>query len=346
MHAVVMSARGGPEVLRPAELPDPEPGPGEVRVRVRATALNHLDVWVRKGAASPGLPLPHVLGSDVSGIVDDVGPGVDQDLIRRAVVLNPGLSCGRCEACLAGQDNLCPEYKILGEHVWGGYAEYLVVPVQNLLPKPPNLSFEEAAAVPLVFLTAWQMVADKLQVRPGEWLLVMAAGSGVGSAALQIGRLFGARVLAAAGSEEKLEQARALGAEATVNYREPGWYRRVRALTDGGAHAVADHTGADFWEGVIKATRSGGRIALVGASSGYNAETPLAHVFYRQLTIYGSTMASKARLFEVLRHVVAGRLQPVVGRVLPLDRAAEGHRALEERAAFGKVVLSLEDAQT
>ena len=334
-----MNARGGPEVLRPAELPDPAPGPGEVRVRVRAVALNHLDAWVRRGAASPELPLPHVLGSDVSGVVDAVGPGVDEALAGREVVLSPGLSCGRCEACLAGHDNLCPEYKILGEHVWGGYAEYVVAPTANLLPRPENLSFEEAAAVPLVFLTAWQMVVDKLRVRPGEWLLVMAAGSGVGSAALQIGRLFGARVIAAAGSEAKLERARAMGAEATVNYYEEGWHRKVRGLSGGGVHAVADHTGADFWEGVLKAARDGGRIALVGASSGYVARTPLAHVFYRQLTIYGSTMGSKAHLFEVLRHVAAGRLRPVVGEVLPLEQAARGHELLETRSVFGKVVL-------
>ncbi len=341
MRAIVMSARGGPEVLGPAELPDPEPGPGEVRVRVRAVALNHLDVWVRKGTASPDLPLPHVLGSDVSGIVDAVGVGVEKELLGRAVVLNPGLSCGHCEVCLAGRDNLCPDYKILGEHVWGGYAEYVVAPRTNILAKPANLGFEEAAAVPLVFLTAWQMVADKLRLRPGEWLLVMAAGSGVGSAALQIGKLFGARVLAAAGNEEKLERARALGADAVVNYREPGWHRRVRDLTGGGVHAVADHTGAEFWEGVIKATRNGGRIAIVGASSGYLAQTPLAHIFYRQLTIYGSTMGSKAHLFTVMQHVEAGHLRPVLGGVLPLEQAARAHAMLEERRVFGKLVLTL-----
>jgi len=336
-----MSARGGPEVLQPTVLPDPKPGPGEVRVNVRAVALNHLDVWVRKGVASPELPLPHVLGSDVSGVVDAVGPGVDSDLLQREVVLNPGLSCGHCEACLSGHDNLCRDYKIIGEHAWGGYAEYVVVPRANLLPKPTNLRFEEAAAVPLAFLTAWQMVVDKLNVRPGEWLLVMAAGSGVGSAALQIGRLFGARVIAAAGSGAKLERARELGADVTVNYRKEGWHREVRKITSGGAHAVADHTGADFWEGVIKATRNGGRIALVGASSGYVAQTPLAHVFYRQLTIYGSTMGSKSRLFKVLRHIEAGRLVPAVDRVLDLAQAAEAHELLEQRAVFGKIVLRI-----
>jgi NADPH:quinone reductase-like Zn-dependent oxidoreductase len=270
-----------------------------------------------------------------------VGDGVTRFKPGQKVVMYGALTCGVCPACKAGRDNLCPDYRILGEHVWGGYAEYVVVPRANLLPRPANLSFEEAAAVPLVFLTAWQMVVDKLQVRPGEWLLVMAAGSGVGSAALQIGQLFGARVLAAAGSEEKLERARALGAEATVDYREPGWHRRLRELTGGGAHAVADHTGANFWEGVLKATRNGGRIALVGASSGYLAQTPLAHVFYRQLTIYGSTMGSKARLFEVLRHVEAGALRPVVGRVRPLEQAPDAHRLLEERRVFGKVVLTV-----
>ena len=343
MKAVVMEARGGPEVLKVAEVPTPEPGPKEVRIRVKAAALNHLDIWVRKGVASPKLPLPHILGADASGVVDAVGPGVTGFAPGEEVVVNPGLSCGHCERCLAGEDNLCPKYEILGEHRFGAYAEYLVVPEVNLLKKPPNLSFEEAAAIPLTFLTAWQMVVDKLQVRPGEDVLVMAAGSGVSVAAIQIAKLFGARVIATAGSEEKLRKAKELGADETVNYTHPDWPKEVRRLTGGkGADKVVDHTGALYFEGVIRATANGGRIAIAGASSGYEGTLPFAHVFFRQLSILGSTMGSKSRLFPILRFVEQGRLKPVVGQVLSLEEAAEGHRLLEERRVFGKVVLRVD----
>ncbi|MFM9420140.1 zinc-binding dehydrogenase [Thermus scotoductus] len=343
MKAVVMEARGGPEVLKVAEVPTPEPGPKEVRIRVKAAALNHLDIWVRKGVASPKLPLPHILGADASGVVDAVGPGVTGFAPGDEVVVNPGLSCGHCERCLAGEDNLCAKYEILGEHRFGAYAEYLVVPEVNLLKKPPNLSFEEAAAIPLTFLTAWQMVVDKLLVRPGEDVLVMAAGSGVSVAAIQIAKLFGARVIATAGSEEKLRKAKELGADETVNYTHPDWPKEVRRLTGGkGADKVVDHTGALYFEGVIRATANGGRIAIAGASSGYEGTLPFAHVFFRQLSILGSTMGSKSRLFPILRFVEQGRLKPVVGQVLSLEEAAEGHRLLEERRVFGKVVLRVD----
>ncbi|WP_114313001.1 zinc-binding dehydrogenase [Thermus caldifontis] len=342
MKAVVMEARGGPEVLKVAEMPTPEPGPKEVRIRVKAAALNHLDIWVRKGVASPKLPLPHILGADASGVVDAVGPGVTGFAPGDEVVVNPGLSCSHCERCLAGEDNLCAKYEILGEHRFGAYAEYLVVPEVNLLKKPQNLSFEEAAAIPLTFLTAWQMVVDKLQVRPGEDVLVMAAGSGVSVAAIQIAKLFGARVIATAGSEEKLRKAKELGADETVNYTHPDWPKEVRRLTGGkGADKVVDHTGALYFEGVIRATANGGRIAIAGASSGYEGTLPFAHVFFRQLSILGSTMGSKSRLFPILRFVEQGKLRPVVGQVLPLEEAAEGHRLLEERRIFGKVVLQM-----
>lgn len=340
MKAVLMEARGGPEVLRWGEIEAPQPGALEVRVQVKAVALNHLDVWVRKGTASPKLPLPHILGCDVAGIVESVGPGVEGFQPGDAVVLNPGVSCGRCERCLSGADNLCPNYQIIGEHRWGGYAEYIVVPEVNLVPKPAHLSWEEAASIPLTFLTAWQMVVDRLRIQPGEDVLVMAACSGVSVAAIQIAKLYGARVIATSSSPEKLSAARQLGADEVVNYNEPGWSQRVKELTQGkGADAVVDHTGAEFWPEVIKATAWGGRISLSGASSGSQATTPLAHIFYRQLSIFGSTMASKSRLFPILRWVDQGKLKPVVGMVLPLEAAAEGHRRLENRQVFGKVVL-------
>ncbi|MCX8088449.1 MAG: zinc-binding dehydrogenase [Meiothermus ruber] len=342
MRAVWMESRGGPEVLRYGEMPPPTLEAGQVRVAVKAVALNHLDVWVRKGVASPKLPLPHILGCDIAGEVESVGAGVEGIKPGDAVVVNPGVSCGRCQRCLAGQDNLCPEYQILGEHRWGGYAELVTVPLANILPKPAGLSWLEAASLPLTFLTAWQMVVDKLQVRPGEDVLVMAAGSGVSVAAIQIAKLHGARVIATASSDEKLAQARALGADEGVNYSLPDWYKEVRRLTGGkGADAVVDHTGAQYWEGVIKATAWGGRISLAGASSGYEATTPLSHIFYRQLSIFGSTMASKSRLFPILQFVAEGRLRPVIGATLPLSQAAEGHQLLEERRVFGKVVLEV-----
>lgn len=329
-------------MLRLGEIEPPQPGPGEVRVQVKAVALNHLDVWVRKGTASPKLPLPHILGCDVAGIVESVGPGVEGCKPGDPVVLNPGVSCGRCEKCLAGADNLCPRYQIIGEHRWGGYAEFIVVPEVNVVPKPAHLSWEEAASVPLTFLTAWQMVVDKLRVQPGEDVLVMAAGSGVSVAAIQIAKLYGARVIATSSSPQKLRAARQLGADETVDYTEPGWSKRVKELTGSkGADAVVDHTGAEFWPEVIKATAWGGRISLSGASSGHQATTPLSHVFYRQLSIFGSTMASKSRLFPILKFVAEGRLKPVVGAVLPLEAAPQGHQMLEARQVFGKVVLEV-----
>jgi NADPH:quinone reductase-like Zn-dependent oxidoreductase len=337
-----MESRGGPEVLRYGEIADPGLDPAQVRVAVRAVALNHLDLWVRKGVASPKLPLPHILGCDISGEVESVGAGVQGVSPGDAVVINPGISCGRCERCLGGQDNLCGQYQILGEHRWGGYAELVTLPAANLLPKPASLGWLQAAALPLTFLTAWQMVVDKLQVKPGEDVLVMAAGSGVSVAAIQIAKLYGATVIATAGSDEKLAKAQALGADQGVNYSHPDWFKEVRRLTGGkGADAVVDHTGAQYWEGVIKATAWGGRICLVGASSGYEAATPLSHVFYRQLSIFGSTMASKSRLWPVLKFVAEGKLKPIVGATLPLAQAAEAHRMLEERRVFGKVVLEV-----
>lgn len=342
MRAVVMKGRGGRDVLEWSEIEIRPPDPGEVRVGLKAVALNHLDIWVRKGVASPRLPLPHILGSDMAGVVESVGPGIEGIKPGEEVVINPGTSCGGCRRCLNGQDNLCGQYQILGEHIWGGYAELALVPQVNVVPKPANLSWVQAAAVPLTFLTAWQMVVDKLRVQPGEDLLVMAAGSGVSVAAIQIAKLYGARVLAAASSEEKLAQAKLLGADETINYSQPDWFKEVKRLSGGkGVDAVVDHTGAQFWQGVIKATAWGGRICLVGASSGYEASTSLSHIFYRQLSIFGSTMASKSRLFPILEQVSRGQLKPVVGQVLPLEQAAEGQRLLEERQVFGKVVLQV-----
>ncbi len=340
MKAVVLRRHGGPEVLEPAELPIKEPGPGQVRVAVRAVALNHLDLWVRRGGPAFHLEYPHLLGSDVAGEVDVVGAGVDDLAPGTRVVVSPGLSCGVCQACLSGRDNLCPRYGILGETRSGGYCEYLVVPRQNIAPYPGELGFPEAAASLLTFLTAWQMLVGKAQVRPGETVLVQGAGSGVGVAAVQIARLHGARVLATAGTDAKLERVRELGAEEAINYRTEDFVAEVKKLTSRrGVDVVVEHVGGETFASSIRAVASGGRIVTCGATSGPKPAIDLRHFFFRQISILGSTMGSKGDLLEVLGHVAAGRLRPVVDRVLPLAEAAEAHRILESREVFGKVVL-------
>ncbi|BDG05788.1 zinc-binding dehydrogenase [Anaeromyxobacter oryzae] len=341
MRAATIRAHGGPEVVEVGEVPEPRPGPGQVAVDVRAAALNHLDLWVRRGWPGLHVSFPHVLGSDVAGVVAEVGPGVDAPRPGDAVVLSPGIGCGRCPRCLAGEENLCRRYTIIGEHVAGGQAERIVVPARNALPKPPALSFEEAAAVPLTFLTAWHALAGRARVRTGETVLVHAAGSGVGVAAVQIAKLLGARVIATAGSDAKLEKARALGADELVNYETTDFVHEVRRLTDRrGVEVVLEHVGKKTWEGSILAAALGGRIVTVGATTGWDPVTDLRHVFYRQLSILGSTMGSAAELALVLRFVVEGKLRPVVDRVLPLAAVRDAQALLADRAQFGKIVLT------
>jgi NADPH:quinone reductase-like Zn-dependent oxidoreductase len=340
MQAIVLREHGGPEVLRAEQLPIPEPGPGEVRVRVRAVALNHLDLWVRRGGPAFHLEYPHRLGADIAGTIDAAGPGVAAELGAKTVV-QPGLSCGRCAACLGGRDNLCRSYRILGENAQGGYAEYLVVPAVNLAPYPERLDFAHAAAGILPFLTAWQMVVRKAQVAPGDTVLVHGAGSGIGVAAIQIAKLHGARVIATAGSARKLERAKALGADVGIDYTTADFAAVCRAETGKrGVDAVIEHVGGDVFAASIKAVRSGGRIVTCGATAGFHPAIDLRHIFFRQIEVLGSTMGSKADLLAVLGHLAAGRLEPVVDRVLPLAQAADGHRVLERREAFGRVVLA------
>lgn len=340
MKAVLIRGHGGPEVVSHEDLPDPSPGPGQVLVAVRAAALNHLDLWVRKGWPGLKLSFPHVLGSDVAGVVEAVGPGVEGVQAGDEVVVNPSLGCGRCERCLGGAENLCRRFAILGEHVPGGQAERLVLPARNVLPKPANLGFEEAAAVPLTFMTAWHALVARAKVRVGETVLVHAAGSGVGVAAVQIAKLLGARVIATAGTEAKLEKARALGADHLVNYEEQDFAQEVRKLTDRkGVEVVFEHVGKTTWERSLLAAGIGGRIVTVGATTGYDPPTDLRHVFFRQLSVLGSTMGTAADLLAVLRFVGEGRLRPVVDRVLPLREARAAQGLLADRAQFGKIVL-------
>jgi NADPH:quinone reductase-like Zn-dependent oxidoreductase len=339
MKAIVLRGHGGPDVLEAAELPLPEPGPGQVRVRIAAVALNHMDLWVRKGGPAFKLHFPHLLGCDIAGTVDAVGAGATAT-IGTKVVVQPGLSCGRCEQCLGGHDNLCRFYKILGEHANGGYCEAICVPEVNIAPYPERLSFPEAAASLLTNLTAWQMIVHKARVQPGDTVLVHGAGSGIGVAAIQLAKLYGARVIATASTEEKLRRAGELGADVLVNYTTADWVAECRAQTQKrGVDAVIEHVGGEVFAGSLRAVRAGGRVVTCGATAGFHPQIDLRHIFFRQVEVLGSTMGSKADLLAVLGHVAAGRLRPVVHAVLPLARAADAHRILEERAAFGKVVL-------
>jgi NADPH:quinone reductase-like Zn-dependent oxidoreductase len=342
-EGMVLRGHGGPEVLIREALSLPDPGPREALVRVRAVALNHLDLWVRRGMAHLKLTYPHRLGADVVGEIEALGPGVRGAVVGQRVVLSPGVSCGVCAMCLSGRDNLCRRYGIRGEHVNGGYSRHVVVSDDELLPYPEGLPFAQVAAVPLVFLTAWQMLVDKAQVKPDETVLVQAAGSGVSTAAIQIAKLHGARVIAAAGGDAKTERARALGADHVIDSNTQDFVAEVRRITGKrGADVIIEHVGGDVMAKSILAVAAGGRIVTCGATAGFHPAIDLRHVFARQIAILGSTMGSKGSLFGILEHVRAGRLRPVVDRILPLWDAQEAHRVLEAREAVGKVVLEVD----
>lgn len=341
MKAVVFNRHGGEEVFELTQLPEPEISANEALVRVKACALNHLDVWIRKGIRGVEFPMPHILGADISGVVEQVGELVRNARAGDEVVLSPGTSCMVCEYCLSARDNLCAAYDILGYRSNGGYAEYVRVPSVNLIPKPKNMSFEEASSVPLVFLTAWHMLNERVHLKAGETVLVHAAGSGVGSAAIQIAKLLGARVLATASTDEKLEKAKGLGADEVINYKAEDFLDAVRRLTGKrGVDVVFEHTGEATWEKSVRSLVRGGRLVTCGATSGFNGNLDIRYLFSRQISLHGSYMGSKFDLLEVMKLFEAGKLKAVVDRVLPLEQASEAHRALEDRAQFGKVVLA------
>jgi NADPH:quinone reductase-like Zn-dependent oxidoreductase len=341
LRAIAFRKHGGSEVLELMELPTPEPRAKEVRVRVKAVALNHLDIWVRQGWPGLKLALPHVLGSDVAGVVDSVGSEVTDLPVGTEVLVNPGLSCGVCERCLSGDDVLCRRYQIIGEDLAGGYAEFVCVPRQNILPKPKKLSFEEAACLPLTFLTAHHMLFARAQLKPGETILVHAAGSGVGSAAVQLAKLAGATVIATASTSAKLLKAKALGADHLINYAENDFLEEVKKVTSRKlVDVVFEHVGATTWDKSIACLAKGGRLVFCGATSGHDVKLDLRTIFYKSISLLGSTMGSKSELFKVLELVELGRLVPVLDRVLPLEKAAEGHALLTNRQTFGNVVLT------
>ncbi len=342
MKAIALTEHGGPEVLRTFELPDPSPGPGEVLVRLKAVGLNHLDLWIRKGLPHLKLQYPHLLGSDMVGEIASLGAGVEGVQEGQKVLIHPGVSCGHCEKCSLGQDNFCHQYHIYGEHLSGGYGEYIAVPRRNLLPYPESLSFAEAACFPVAYLTAWQMLVGRAKIQPGQVVLIHGAGSGVGSAGIQIAKLFGCTVITTAGSDEKLAKAKELGADYGINYKKENFLETVKKLV--GKYAVDEvfeHIGHAMWKDSILCLKWGGILVTCGATTGFEVETDLRQIFFRQIQILGSTMGSRGIMFEILRHIESGQLKPVLDRTLPLAEAQEAHRLLEGRQHFGKIVLEI-----
>ncbi|HEX7421720.1 MAG TPA: zinc-binding dehydrogenase [Thermoanaerobaculia bacterium] len=342
MKAALIREHGGPDRLELTEVPDPQPRAGFAIVRVRAVALNHLDVWVRRGVPGHKFPLPIITGAEVAGTIEQIEANDSGWAAGDEVIVAPGFSCGHCIACLSGNDPLCQRFGIFGETTNGGAAEKMIVPIRNLVRKPANLSFAEAAALPLDFLTAWHMLIARAQLRPGETVLVQAGGSGVGSAAIQVAKLWGATVYATAGSAEKAARAKKLGADVTIEYRTADFVAEVRTLTaKRGVDIVFEHVGADTFERSLRTLARGGRLVTCGATAGAEVTINLRLIFFKLLSILGSTMGSIAELHEIMKHVGAGRLHPVIDRVLPLSDIAEGHRILEAREAFGKIVLEV-----
>jgi len=342
MKAVLFHKHGGPEVLMYEDAPDPVIRPSEVLVRVKACALNHLDLWVRRGIPGVPFPLPHIPGSDMSGEIAQIGADVTTVRVGQKVVLAPGVSCGKCPACLAGQDNRCRQFTNLGYMIDGGYAEFVRAPEVNCLPYPENLSFEETASIPLVFQTAWHMLLSRAELQPGEDVLVLGAGSGVGSAAIQIAKFFGARVVATAGNDEKLQKAKELGADHLINHKTQKIRDEIRRITNKrGVDVVFEHVGTATWDDSLASMAAGGRLVTCGATTGYDAKVDLRFLFSRQLSLLGSYMGTKTELQTVMKLVAAGKLKPVVDRIFPLAEAAAAHAYLESSSQFGKVVLRI-----
>lgn len=340
MKAVVFSRHGGPDVLEYRDVPEPKPARGEVLIEVKATSINHIDIFLRRGMPGITVPMPKTVGSDAAGVIRELGAEVTDLKIGQRVTINPGISCGHCEFCAAGFGSQCFTYSMIGESRDGAYAELLAVPAHIVLPIPDSLSFENAAAAPLVFLTAWSMMVGKGNLRPGEDVLILGAGAGVGTAAIQIAKMTGCRVFATASTEEKLQRAKLLGADFVINYAKEEFDKRIRDLTNKrGVDIVVDYVGADTWVRSLRSARRGGRVLTCGATTGFAPQTDLRQIFFRQVQVIGSTMGSHREFLEVMKCIFRGQLKPVVDRVLPLSDAATGHQLIEERAIFGKVVL-------
>lgn len=342
MKASYIEQQGPPEVLTFGDLPEPSPGPGEVVIRVRATALNHLDTFARAGRNGVIIDkFPHVLGCDLAGEVAELGGGVEDLNVGDRVMVDYSLPCGDCSFCVAGQDQLCQTGGSIGITANGGYAQYVAVPAQNAHIIPTDLDFEEAAAIPLVYKTAWHCLITRCGMQAGEDVLVMAAGSGVGSAAIRLAKMVGARVITTASTEEKLAKARALGADETINYVEnPTYSSTVMEMTGGkGVDLVFDSIGGSVWDENFKSLRPGGRLVNCGVTGGHRASLRIGRMFTSQVTLMGASTGNRSDFLKVANLVRSGKIRGIVSRTFPLEEAAEAHRAMEDRNVFGKLVL-------
>ncbi len=340
MKAVVFRQHGGPEVLEYADVPEPAIGEGQILVRVKACSVNHLDLWIRQGIPAYRIALPHISGCDVAGVVERVGPGVVGIAAGQPVVLAPGLSCGACAACHSGRDNLCRSYGIRGAATDGGYAELVCANARETIPLVPDVSFETAAAAPLVFLAAWHMLVGRAQLQANEHVLIHAAGSGVGHAAIQIAKHLKATVYTTVGSDAKIPKAKALGADVVINYAREDFEARVRDLTGGhGVDVVFEHVGPQTWERSLRALARRGRLVTCGATSGPSVPLDLRYVFSRELSILGAMMGTRAELDRVMELVASRQITPVVDTVLDLRDARRAQERMLGRDVFGKLIL-------
>jgi NADPH:quinone reductase-like Zn-dependent oxidoreductase len=341
MKAARIHRHGGPEVLVYEDVPEPSLRPDHVLIRVRACALNHLDLFVRAGIPGMTISMPHIPGSDIAGEVIATGELCSRIRPGERVLLAPGTSCRQCIHCLAGEDNLCRRYAVFGYGIDGGNAELFAAPEYTAIPIPDHMTFEEAAATPLVFLTAWHMLLTRARLHPGEDVLVLAAGSGVGSAAIQIAKLFHCRVIATAGSEGKLARARELGADHIIDHSRQDVSAEVRRLTGKrGVDVVVEHVGAATWPKSLESLASGGRLVTCGATTGWNAHVDLRYLFSKQWSLLGSFMGTMGELSRVLQFVFRGQFRPVIDRVYPLAEIRAAHERLEKREQFGKVIVT------
>ena len=340
MKAVQFTDHGDTDVITYDEHDDIEMGRDDVRIEMRAGALNHLDIWTRRGLPGLHLEMPHIPGSDGAGVVTEIGDGVTRFEPGDRVAVSAGVSCGECEFCRDGDPTLCVSYHIIGEHVRGVHAEYAVVPEDNLVEVPDHVDWVTAAAAPLVFQTAWRMLVRRGDLRPGESVLVLGASGGVGHAAVQIADYVGAEVYATASSDEKLEYAREIGADHVINYEKAEFATEIRERTGKrGVDMVVDHVGAATWQDSLKSLARGGRLVTCGATTGGTPETNINRIFWNQLEVIGSTMATPGEVDDVLELVWDGEFEPRVRDVLPMSETTRAHEMLEEREGFGKVVV-------
>jgi NADPH:quinone reductase-like Zn-dependent oxidoreductase len=344
MKAIAITGQGGLEKVQFIEVERPTIGPREVLIETRAAALNHLDLFVRSNLDSLKLTPPHIAGADGAGVVAEVGGEVSQVKVGDRMLINPALNCGVCEFCQAGEQSLCARFGIMGESCPGTFAEYFKVPQDNVHPMPEGFSWEEAAAFPLVFVTAWRMLISKAAIKPGEDILILGIGGGVATAVLQIVKAIGLRAFVTSSSDDKLQQAQKLGADAVINYKTQDFAREIRHLTNRrGVDVVVDSVGGDSYSNSLASLVKGGRLVTCGATAGPRPQTDLQRIFWNQLSVFGSTMGNRREFAEMLSFVRKRGVKPVIDQVFPLAEGANAFARMEEGKQFGKLVLKVGD---